>query len=179
MSYHSLYYYAAQVLANIRGGGMSSRLFQEVREKRGLCYSVYAFHWAFSDTGLFGIHAATGAEDLEELVNVIIGELGKATQRIDQQEIDHARAQVRAQLLMAKESPAARAGQLARQIMLFGKLIPSKDVLERLAAITPDRLTDLSERLFFSGKPTVSAIGPLDKMASATDILSSLSRRGA
>ena len=179
IAYHMRDFYASQILASVLGGGMSSRLFQEVREKRGLCYSVYAFHWAFSDTGLFGIHAATGAEDLEELVNVIIGELGKATQRIDQQEIDRARAQVRAQLLMAKESPAARAGQLARQIMLFGKLIPSKDVLERLAAITPDRLTDLSERLFFSGKPTVSAIGPLDKMASATDILSSLSRRGA
>lgn len=176
IAYNMRDFYASQILASVLGGGMSSRLFQEVREKRGLCYSVYAFHWAFSDSGLFGIHAATGAEDLQELVDVIAGELFKATENIDRQEIDRARAQVRAQLLMAKESPAARAGQLARQIMLFGKLIPGSDVLDRLAAITPERLTDLSERLFFSGKPTVSAIGPVERLADPAQIAASLSR---
>ena len=66
----------------ILGGGMSSRLFQEVREKRGLCYSVYAFHWGFSDTGLFGVHAATGEEDLPKLVPVILSELRRAAARL-------------------------------------------------------------------------------------------------
>ncbi len=74
-AYHMRDFYCSQILANILGGGMSSRLFQEVREIRGLCYSVYAFHWGFSDTGIFGIHAATGGENLPELVPVIIDEL--------------------------------------------------------------------------------------------------------
>ncbi|MBB4104367.1 M16 family metallopeptidase [Allorhizobium borbori] len=178
-AYHARDYYAAQVLANILGGGMSSRLFQEVREKRGLCYSVYAFHWAFSDSGIFGVHAATGEEDLSELVEVIAGELVKATESIGQQEIDRARAQTRAHLLMAQESPAARAGQIARQVMLYGRTIPNQEVLDRLAALTPDRLTDLASRLFLTGKPTISAIGPIGKLAAPGDILSSLSRAKA
>ena len=71
-AYHVRDFYASQVLSMILGGGMSSRLFQEVREKRGLCYSVYAFHWGFSDTGIFGVHAATGQSDIAELVPVIV-----------------------------------------------------------------------------------------------------------
>ena len=70
-AYHARDFYCSQILANILGGGMSSRLFQEVREHRGLCYSVYAFHWGFSDTGIFGVHAATGGENLPELMPVI------------------------------------------------------------------------------------------------------------
>jgi predicted Zn-dependent peptidase len=75
-------FYAAQVLSSIIGGGMSSRLFQEVREKRGLCYSIYAFHWSFADTGVFGVHAATGPEDVNELMPVIVDELERATDSI-------------------------------------------------------------------------------------------------
>jgi predicted Zn-dependent peptidase len=80
-AYHARDFYCSQILANILGGGMSSRLFQEVREIRGLCYSIYAFHWGFSDTGIFGIHAATGGENLPELVPVIIDELHKSASR--------------------------------------------------------------------------------------------------
>ncbi|MCX8996395.1 insulinase family protein [Rhizobiaceae bacterium BDR2-2] len=179
IAYHARDFYASQILANILGGGMSSRLFQEVREKRGLCYSVYAFHWSFSDSGIFGVHAATGEDDLAELVEVIAVELARAADSIGQEEIDRARAQTRAQLLMAQESPVARAGQIARQAILYGRTIPNQEILDRLAAITPDRLTDLAGRLFFSGNPTVSAIGPLGKLAGPSDILSSLSRAKA
>ena len=178
-AYHARDFYASQVLANILGGGMSSRLFQEVREVRGLCYSVYAFHWGFSDTGIFGIHAATGAEDMGELVPVILEELRKASDHIDQSEIDRARAQIRAQMLMGQESPAARAGQIARQMMLYGRPISNTELMERLAGITPERLTDLAGRLFFDTKPSLSAIGPLDHLAPLADITSSLSNRMA
>ena len=108
-AYHVRDFYASQMLSMILGGGMSSRLFQEVREKRGLCYSVYAFHWGFSDTGVFGVHAATGQSDLGELMPVILGELQKAGEKIDQAELDRARAQYRAGLMMSRESPASRA----------------------------------------------------------------------
>lgn len=179
-AYHARDFYASQILANILGGGMSSRLFQEVREIRGLCYSIYAFHWGFSDSGIFGIHAATGGENLPELVPVIIDELRKASQSIDQQEIDRSRAQVRAQLLMGQESPAARAGQIARQMMLYGRPISNSEMMERLAGITPQRLTDLAGRLFFETAPTLSAIGPLEHLAPMDEIAGALSaHRGA
>ncbi|WP_075290065.1 M16 family metallopeptidase [Pararhizobium arenae] len=174
-AYHARDFYCSQILANILGGGMSSRLFQEVREHRGLCYSVYAFHWGFSDTGIFGVHAATGGENLPELMPVIIDELRKSSMQIDQQEIDRARAQIRAQLLMGQESPAARAGQIARQMMLYGRPIPNEELMERLQGITVERLKDLAGRLFFDTIPTLSAIGPVDKLAPMDDILGALS----
>ncbi|THV23118.1 M16 family metallopeptidase [Peteryoungia ipomoeae] len=176
-AYHMRDFYCSQILANILGGGMSSRLFQEVREIRGLCYSVYAFHWGFSDTGIFGIHAATGGENLPELVPVILEELRKASEQIDQQEIERSRAQIRAQLLMGQESPAARAGQIARQMMLYGRTIPNQEMMDRLAGITTDRLTDLAGRLFFDTAPTLSAIGPVDQLVSLDEIAGQLSRQ--
>ncbi|OWV71792.1 peptidase M16 [Rhizobium sp. R634] len=173
--YHARDFYCSQILANILGGGMSSRLFQEVREFRGLCYSVYAFHWGFSDTGIFGIHAATGGENLPELVPVIIDELHKSANEIHQKEIERARAQIRAQLLMGQESPAARAGQIARQMMLYGRPISNPEMMERLEGITIERLTDLAGRLFYDTVPTLSAIGPLEQLAPMEDIKASLS----
>ena len=168
--YHARDFYASQILANVLGGGMSSRLFQEVREHRGLCYSVYALHWGFSDTGVFGIHAATGEEDIPELVPVILDELRKVADRVDESEIERARAQFRAGLLMAHESPAARASQIARQMLLYGRPIPNDELMERLSNITPQRLTDLSGRLFFDTPVTLSAVGPLDKLMNLDEI---------
>ncbi len=174
-AYHVRDFYASQILANVLGGGMSSRLFQEVREHRGLCYSVYALHWGFSDTGVFGVHAATGEEDIPELIPVIIDELRKVADHVDVSEIERARAQFRAGLLMAHESPAARASQIARQMLLFGRPIPNEELMDRLANITPQRLTDLSGRLFFDTPITMSAVGPLDKLQPLPEIAAALS----
>jgi predicted Zn-dependent peptidase len=169
-AYHVRDFYASQILANILGGGMSSRLFQEVREKHGLCYSVYAFHWGFSDCGVFGMQAATGADDIPALIPLMLKELALIADHVDQQEIERARAQIRAGLLMTHESPAARAGQIARQMMLFGRTIPNEELMERLVNITPTRLTDLAGRLFFDEKITLSAVGPIDQLASLQEI---------
>ena len=176
-AYHARDFYASQVLSMILGGGMSSRLFQEVREKRGLCYSVYAFHWGFSDTGVFGVHAATGQSDIAELVPVIIGELQGVADQIGADELDRARAQYRAGLIMSGESPSSRASQIARQILLFGRPIPKEELIERLSALTVDRLTDLSARLF-SGVPTVTAIGPVKSLAPYASIVEKLPSPG-
>ncbi|MGX9117657.1 MAG: insulinase family protein [Mesorhizobium sp.] len=173
-AYHVRDFYASQVLSMILGGGMSSRLFQEVREKRGLCYSVYAFHWGFSDTGIFGVHAATGQSDIAELVPVVIDELQKVGENILQEELDRARAQYRAGLIMSAESPASRASQIARQMLLFGRPIAKEELMERLSALTVERLTDLSSRLF-STKPTLTAVGPVGTLAPYEAVLESLS----
>jgi predicted Zn-dependent peptidase len=176
-AYHVRDFYASQVLSMILGGGMSSRLFQEVREKRGLCYAVYAFHWGFSDTGIFGIHAATGQSDIAELVPVMVNELQKAGEAIGQEELNRARAQYRAGLVMSAESAASRASQIARQLLLFGRPIAMDELVERLSNLTIERLTDLSARLF-STKPTVTAVGPVGTLASYETIRDALPAAG-
>ncbi len=173
-AYHVRDFYASQLLATILGGGMSSRLFQEIREKRGLCYSISSFHWGFSDTGVFGIHAATGAEDLQELFTTLLDELKAVGEKITQEELDRARAQVRSGLLMSMESPAARAGQVARQILLFGRQIPNEELMERLDALSTERIRDLACRLFQSEKATLAAIGPVKELDGLKEVSSRL-----
>lgn len=175
-AYHMRDFYASQILSIILGGGMSSRLFQEIREKRGLCYSIYAFHWGFSDTGLFGIHAATGQEGLGELLPVILNELYKTSEKIDISELNRARAQYRANLMMSRESPSSRAHLIAHQMLLYGRPIPSSEMTERLGSITLDRLTDLSERIFLNTKPTLTAVGPVGTLMPFDDLVTHLNQ---
>lgn len=172
-AYHVRDFYASQVLSMILGGGMSSRLFQEVREKRGLCYSIYAFHWGFSDTGIFGVHAATGEGDIRKLLPVIAQELHRASETIGQEELDRARAQYRAGLIMSAESPASRASQIARQLLLFGRPVTREELMERLNALTVERLTDLSGRLF-STRPTLAAVGPVGSLPPYDNVVDAL-----
>jgi predicted Zn-dependent peptidase len=173
--YYQRDFYSSQVLAHILGGGMSSRLFQEIRETRGLCYAIYAFHWSFSDTGIFGVHAATGEEELAELAPVIVDELMRASAGIGEAELTRARAQMRSSLLMSQESPGSRAGQIARQLMFAGRTITNEELLDRLAAITPERLCGLAERLFLGGPATLAAIGPIDHLPTLGDLSARLS----
>jgi predicted Zn-dependent peptidase len=160
LPYGSPDFYTGQILASVIGGGMSSRLFQEVREKRGLCYSIYAFHWSFADTGIFGVHAATGPDDVAELMPVIVNELERAADDISERELARARAQLRAGLLMTLESPAARAGQLARQLLLFGRLVPIEELVARIEAIDASAVRSLAHRIFAGSAPTLATVGP-------------------
>lgn len=163
-------YYAVQVLASILGGGMSSRLFQEVREKRGLCYSVYAFHWAFADTGFFGVHAATGPEDAAELTEVLVEQLKEIAKGVTEKEVSRAKAQLRSGLLMALESPAARAGQIARQVMIYGHPVALEELERRLNAVSSDRVQMLAEKLFASDNPTYVKVGPKAPMLNYAEL---------
>jgi predicted Zn-dependent peptidase len=161
-SYQDKEFYGTQLLASVLGGGMASRLFQEVRESRGLCYSIYAFHWGFSDTGLFGVHAATGQEDIPELVPVVLDELLRACDDISEDEVKRARAQVRSSLLMSLESPSSRAAQIARQMLVFGRVIDLNELVARVDAITPGDLRNLGRSIFTDATPTLASIGPID-----------------
>ena len=102
--------YSLQTFSNILGGGMSSRLFQEAREKRGLCYSIYSFHAPYSDVGMFGLYAGTDAADTSELMRLIVEEIAKAADTISEAEIARSKAQMKAGLLMALESSGERIG---------------------------------------------------------------------
>ena len=163
-AYNTDGFYAAQILASILGGGMSSRLFQEVREKRGLCYSVYAFHWAFADSGIFGVAASTGEDEVTELVPVILNELRRATESITDEEVIRVRNQIRAGLLMSLESPSSRAGQLARQQILWGRPIPLQETVERINRITADRVKTIASQIFDTDRVSLAGIGPVAKL---------------
>ena len=152
-------YYPVLLLSTLLGGGMSSRLFQEIREKRGLVYSVYSFNAPFLDGGLFGIYAGTGEAEARELLPVTIEELRKVQQSIGQEELDRARAQVKSSLLMSLESTGSRCEQLARQYQVFGRLIPTAETVARLNAVTIEDVRRSATRLF-RGKPTLASIGP-------------------
>ena len=160
-AYNSDGFYAAQILASILGGGMSSRLFQEVREKRGLCYSVYAFHWAFADSGIFGVAASTGEDEVTDLLPVVLDELRKATETITDEEVVRVRNQIRAGLLMSLESPSSRAGQLARQQILWGRPIPLQETVDRINRITADRVKQIARQIFDKGSVSLAGIGPV------------------
>lgn len=170
-SYRSDEYYAAQILSTIMGGGMSSRLFQEARERRGLCYSIYSFCWGVSDTGLFGVHAATGPEQVPELLDVIEAALHDAGEaEASHDEIGRAKAQLKASLSMSLESSGARADQLARQTLAFGKPLEVADIIAKVDEVTADGVLSMAERLFGRTPICLSSIGPTERLEKLDEV---------
>ncbi len=156
-------YYALHMFAQILGGGLTSRLWHEVRETRGLAYEIQSFHWPFSDCGLFGIGAGTSGADLAQLVDVTLSETVKAVSDIDTVEIVRAKAQLKVSLLSALETPGGRIERNARQLLAWGKVIPAADVIAKVDAITVEDVRAAGRRLL-QGAPTLSAIGPIKKL---------------
>ncbi len=152
--------YAGQLLSAILGGGMSSRLFQDVREERGLCYSIYSFHWPFEDTGLLGIHAATSKEDIPTLMPVMLDTISGVRDGVSAKELDRAKAQMRATLLMALESPVSRAGQLARQILVRGRTLDLEEIVGHIDAVSEHDIAELAAQIIAS-PATLAAVGPI------------------
>jgi len=165
--------YSLQVFTNVLGGGMSSRLFQEVRELRGLCYAIYAFHAPYADTGMFGLYAGTDAIDAPELMRVVVNEIATAADTITEAEVARAKAQMKAGLLMALESSGARAEQLARQIVIYGRPIPMDEIVARVDAVTVESARAAGSALIARSRPAVAALGPsgLDSAAAIAERL--------
>lgn len=156
--------YAAQVYVTALGGGMSSRLFQEVREKRGLCYSVYAFANAFRDGGLIGIYAGTGADEAAGLSAVVAGEMASLAETANADEIARAKAQLKSGLLMGLERPAARAEQIATQLLTYGRVLSIDELTEKLEAVDVSAVRRFGSRLMEAATPALVALGPVDKL---------------
>ena len=174
-SYREPDFYATQVFSGLFGGGMSSRLFQEVREKRGLCYSIYSSAWGLNDTGMFNIHAATGPETMDTLIEVVATEFDKAaTARPKIGEVRRAKAQLKAGLLMSLESPIARAEQMARQMQALGRLMPTAELIEKVDAVGAEQIRGLAERLL-TKSPLSFALAGAGK--SGRDIVDNIGRR--
>jgi predicted Zn-dependent peptidase len=171
--------YSLQVFTNVLGGGMSSRLFQEVREQRGLCYSIYAFHSPYVDCGVFGLYAGTDSADLAELMRVVVGEISAAADTVTEAEIGRAKAQMKAGLLMALESSGARAEQLARQIINWGRPILLEEIVAKVEAVTVDSTRAAGRALIARGRPAIAALGPGPGLECAATIADSLARQAA
>ena len=161
------------------GGGMSSRLFQEAREKRGLCYSIYSFHAAYSDVGMFGLYAGTDAADTAELMRLVVDEIANASETISEPEIARAKAQMKAGLLMALESSGERIGQLARHMLAWGRPIPLAELVEKVEAVTVESARAAGRALIARGKMATVVLGLGSGLESAAAIAETLTRRAA
>ena len=156
-------YYTAQALATILGGGMSSRLFQEIRENRGLVYSIYAFHSGYMDDGLFGIYAGTGENDVSDLIPVTCAEILKTTHDLGDDEIARVKSQLKAGLLMGRESMMSRADSQAKTMIFRGKAIDIPDITAKVDAIDKAGLQRVAAQIFATPL-TVTGLGPLSKL---------------
>jgi predicted Zn-dependent peptidase len=168
-SFKDARYYATHMFAQVLGGGLTSRLWHEVRETRGLAYGIDAFHWPFSDCGLFGIGAGTAGSDLAELIEVSIDCARDATRDIEETEIARAKAQLKVALLAALETPGGRIERNARQLLAWGRVIPSEEIVARVDAVTVDDVREAGAALL-SGKPTLAAIGPIRRLPPIEEI---------
>ncbi|MBF0393612.1 MAG: insulinase family protein [Alphaproteobacteria bacterium] len=172
-SYADPDFYAASMLSTLLGGGMSSRLFQEVRENRGLVYSIYSFTSSYDDGGLFADYAGTGPAEVAEVVPVVCDEIVKVADSVNAAEMQRARAQIKAGLLMSLESTSSRAEQLARNWMAYRRVIPLEEIVANIEAVDEAHVARVARRIFAT-RPTIAAIGPLDNVESYEAIASRL-----
>ena len=163
IAYHDESYFTASVLSTLFGGGMSSRLFQEIRERRGLAYSIFSYNSSYRDCGVMGIYAGTGKGDIEELLPVLCTEIRQLSESLAEQEVMRARNQIKASLLMSLESTGARAEQLAQQMLIFGRPLPIEELVARVEAVNVSAVSALADRVF-SGRPTLATIGPIERL---------------
>lgn len=168
--------FSLQVFTNILGGGMSSRLFQEVREKRGLCYSIYTFHAAYSDTGFFGLYTGTDPSDAPEMVEVIVDEMNNAVETLTDAEIARAKAQMKAGLLMGLESCSTRAEQMARHILAYGRPLTSEELVARIDAVSIESARNAARALLSRSRPAVVALGSGRGLDTAVSLAEGLAR---
>jgi predicted Zn-dependent peptidase len=166
-------YEAAQIFAAATGGGMSSRLFQEVREKRALAYSIYSFHWDFSDVGLFGFYAGSADRNATEVVAASIDCLAETAHGVQETEIRRAKSQMKVSLVAALESPGARAQQIARQMQIFGRPLSIDEMMARVDAVSVEEVRKTGAAMLRS-RPTVATIGAVGKVPGESRVAEAL-----
>jgi predicted Zn-dependent peptidase len=156
--------YAAQVYVTALGGGMSSRLFQEVREKRGLCYSIYAFAQAANDSGVIGVYTGTGEAEAGQIAPVVAGEMAALAEGATEVEIARAKAQLKSGLLMGLERPMTRAEQIAGQMFSYGRVLSVEELTAKLDEVDAAAVQRFGARLMNSARPAIAALGPVGRI---------------
>ncbi|SHH73233.1 M16 family metallopeptidase [Cognatishimia maritima] len=167
--------YTAQIYSVALGGGMSSRLFQEVREKRGLCYTIYASTGAYADSGMTTIYAGTSGEQIADLAEITIDEMKRAAEDMSAKEIERARVQMKAGMLMGLESPSSRAERLARMIAIWGRVPGLEETVAKIDAVTNADVRAFAEHMAVTAPAALALYGPV----SAAPALERLQERRA
>lgn len=161
VEYYNPMYYPVSVFSTLFGGGMSSRLFREIREKRGLVYTVYSFTNSHTQSGLFGIYAGTSGEEIAKMAPVVADEIKKVVQeKVSPEELNRAKIQLKASMLMALESSSSTAEVIARQSLLYNRVIPTQEIVDRIEAVSLEDIRNAAQALFAS-RPTYALLGDL------------------
>ncbi len=166
--------FVSQIFATALGGGMSSRLFQEAREKRGLCYSIFAQAGAHEDTGLLTIYAGTGADQIKELAGVTMQEVRRAASDLDDSEILRARQQMKAGLLMGLENPSSRAERQARLTSIWGEVATLDQTIAKIEEVTTEKVRDFAASLCMSHRTAMALYGPVEDAPDLIDLSAKL-----
>jgi len=173
IDYHHDDNYSLMIFSSLLGGGMSSRLFQEIREKRGLVYGISSFCSSYSDTGIFGIYSGTGDSQIQELIPVLCDQLNTSPESITEKEISRGKAQLKASLMMGRESAFRRSEIAARQLLVFNRIIEPAEILKKIDEVNIDTVKYISKKIL--SKPiTISSIGPIEKLEKLENIQSRL-----
>ena len=162
--------YTAQVYANVLGGGMSSRLFQEIRENRGLCYSIFAQAGAYEDTGLTTIYAGTAADQIRALAELTVDEIRRMPEGVSEAEVNRARTQMKAGMLMGLESPSNRAERLARHLAIWGRVQTAEEIVEKVDAVDLAAVRAYGERVVAEAGAALALYGPAEAAPELSDL---------
>jgi len=162
--------YTAQIYSVALGGGMSSRLFQEIREKRGLCYTIFAQAGAFSDSGMMTIYAGTSEAQVPDLMTLTFDELRRAAEDMSSNELERARAQMKAGMLMGLESASNRAERLARQVQVWGYVPELEETVAKIENVTLDHLRSFSEHIASKAPAALALYGPIQHAPTLNEI---------
>ena len=158
-------FYAQQVLSTLLGGGMSSRLFQEIREKRGLVYSIYSFTSAYQDSGMLGIYAGTGEKQVEELIPVVCNELMKMIDADLDAEIARSKTQLKSGLFMSREATSSRCEQMAQHLLVHGRIMTVDEIVEKVNEVDSVSVKRIAKKMM-EKVPTLTALGPVSNLES-------------
>jgi predicted Zn-dependent peptidase len=170
-SFTSEEYYIAQLLSGILGEGMSSRLFQEIREKRGLVYSVGSYNLTYSDIGTFNLYAGTDNLKINEVIQLMVEELFKIDNGISDHELQRVKEKIKTGLMASKEMSSHRASELASDYAIFGRHISVKETLEKVNKVQKEDIKNFCKKLYCNHKVSISAIGKINNIMPYEDLL--------
>lgn len=163
-------FYANQLWTTLLGGGMSSRLFQKIREERGLCYTIFAQSGFHDDTGMVTIYAGTSGDDIRDLAELTVDEIRRSVDSLTDAEIARAKAQMKAGMLMGLESPSGQAERMARSLAIWGRIPDATEVIERIEAVTRSDIRDHAGALLESATPALALYGPVERAPSREEL---------
>ncbi|MBM4128953.1 MAG: insulinase family protein [Nitrospira sp.] len=153
--------YALFVVNSILGAGVSSRLFQEIREKRGLAYSIYSFIASYIDTGLWGVYAGVSRKKVRDVVELVLEEICSLSETLTEAELQRAKNQLKGNIMLGLESTSSRMNNIARQEIYYGRYYSPKEVMKEIDAITLDYLKNLADRLVKRDGFSLTVYGPV------------------